>query len=175
MSIMQLINVRYLENLAKIHVSNIAKWDICRLDELSPGTSPGFSSRGGQKPEGGPHFSNKVMDYAATGRPNVKWGAPISNGGPGTTGIPAGDGPDSFASGNVRGFPAEKSDLTWFCASITLAPKAVERHKRLDKSSSLHSKKHFLVRGCGFFVSDVISEGILGHLDPLHLSLGPNR
>jgi len=24
--------------------------------------------------------------YAATGRTNVKWGAPISNGGPGTTG-----------------------------------------------------------------------------------------
>jgi len=32
--------------------------------------------------------------YAATGGPNVKWGAPISNGGPGTTGPPAGDGPE---------------------------------------------------------------------------------
>jgi len=31
--------------------------------------------------------------YAATGEPNVKWGATISNGGPGTTGSPAGDGP----------------------------------------------------------------------------------
>ena len=33
--------------------------------------------------------------YAATGGPNVKWGAPISNGGPGTTGPLAGDGPDT--------------------------------------------------------------------------------
>jgi len=32
--------------------------------------------------------------YAATRGPNVKWGAQISNGGPGTTGTPAGDGPD---------------------------------------------------------------------------------
>jgi len=31
--------------------------------------------------------------YAATGGPNVKWGAPTSNGGPGTTGLPAGDDP----------------------------------------------------------------------------------
>jgi len=30
---------------------------------------------------------------AATGGPNVKWGAPISNGGLGTTGPHAGDGP----------------------------------------------------------------------------------
>ena len=30
--------------------------------------------------------------YAATGGPNVKWGPPISNGEPGTTGPPAGDG-----------------------------------------------------------------------------------
>jgi len=31
--------------------------------------------------------------YAATGGPTVKWGAPISNGGPGTSGPPAGDDP----------------------------------------------------------------------------------
>ena len=29
--------------------------------------------------------------------------------------------------------------------------------KRRGKSSSLHSKKFFLLGGCGFFVSDVIS------------------
>jgi len=32
----------------------------------------------------------------------------------------------------------------------------------------------FLV-GCGFVVSDIISGGLLGHLGPLHLALGPNR
>ena len=37
------------------------------------------------------------------------------------------------------------------------------------------TRKNFLVVGCGFFVSDVISGGLLGHLGPLHLALGPNR
>ena len=32
--------------------------------------------------------------YVATKGPNVKWGAPISNGGAGATDPPAGDGPD---------------------------------------------------------------------------------
>ena len=47
--------------------------------------------------------------------------------------------------------------------------------KRRGKSSSLHSKKIFLLGGCGFFVSDVISGGLLGHLGPLWLALGTNR
>jgi len=32
-----------------------------------------------------------------------------------------------------------------------------------------------LVGGCGFFVIDILSGGLLGHLDPFHLDLGPNR
>jgi len=36
-------------------------------------------------------------------------------------------------------------------------------------------KKIFLLGGCGFFVSDVISGGLLGHLGPLCLALGTNR
>jgi len=47
--------------------------------------------------------------------------------------------------------------------------------KRRGKSSSLHSKKNFLLGMCGFFVSDVISGGLLGHLGPLCLALGANR
>jgi len=43
--------------------------------------------------------------------------------------------------------------------------------KRRGKSSSLHSKKIFLLQVCGFFVSDVISGGLLGHLGPLCLAL----
>jgi len=39
----------------------------------------------------------------------------------------------------------------------------------------LHSKKIFLVGECGFFVSDVISGGLIGHLGPLYLALGANR
>ena len=47
--------------------------------------------------------------------------------------------------------------------------------KTRGKSSSLHSKKYFLLGGCGFFVSDVISGGLLGHLGPLCLALGANH
>ena len=46
--------------------------------------------------------------------------------------------------------------------------------KRCSKSSSLHSKKNFLLVECGFFLSDVISGGLLGHLGPLCLALGAN-
>jgi len=35
-------------------------------------------------------------------------------------------------------------------------------------------KKHFFGLGCGFFVSDVVGGGLLGHLGQLHLALGPN-
>ena len=31
-------------------------------------------------------------------------------------------------------------------------------------------KNFFLVGGCGFFVSDIISGGLLGHLGPLYLA-----
>jgi len=47
--------------------------------------------------------------------------------------------------------------------------------KRRGKSSSLHSKYIFLLGGCEFFVSDVISGGLLGHLGTLCLALGANR
>jgi len=37
------------------------------------------------------------------------------------------------------------------------------------------TRKNVLLEGCRFFVSDVISEGLLGHLGPLYLALGANR
>jgi len=36
-------------------------------------------------------------------------------------------------------------------------------------------EKNFLLGGCRFFVSDVISGGLLGHLGSLCLALGTNR
>ena len=36
-------------------------------------------------------------------------------------------------------------------------------------------KKFFCLGGAGFFVSDVISGGLLGNLGPLCLALGANR
>jgi len=47
--------------------------------------------------------------------------------------------------------------------------------KSRGKSSSLHSKKIFLLGECGFSVSVIISGGLLGHLGPLCLALGANR
>jgi len=46
--------------------------------------------------------------------------------------------------------------------------------KRRGKASSLHSKKIFCL-GVWFFVSDIISGGLLGQLGPLYLVLGTNR
>jgi len=43
---------------------------------------------GGQRPKRVPHFSMQYWMYAAPGRPNMKWGAHISNGGASTTGPP---------------------------------------------------------------------------------------
>jgi len=42
--------------------------------------------------------------YAATGGPNEKWGAPISNGGAGHHGFPAGDGLDQQLLGSCVKF-----------------------------------------------------------------------
>jgi len=39
----------------------------------------------------------------------------------------------------------------------------------------LAMKNNFFIRGCRFFVSDVVSGRLLGHLDPLHLALSPKR
>jgi len=69
---------------------------------------------------------------------------------------------------NARGFAQE-----YLCSCMGYRPgRSVKRH---SKSSSLHSKKIFLVGACGFFVSDVISGGLLGHLGPVCLALGTSH
>jgi len=70
---------------------------------------------------------------------------------------------NTLASGCFRGLSGKKAPKrTWFCAGNISDPgRSVKRH---GKSSSLHSQKNFLLRGCGFFVSDVISGGLSGHL-----------
>jgi len=67
---------------------------------------------------------------------------------------------------------------TWLSAGISpvrYARRPGKSLKRRSKSFSLHSNKNFLLGGCGFFVSDVISGGLLGHLGPLCLALGANH
>jgi len=53
-----------------------------------------------------------------------------------------------------------------------------ESGRELFKDSESHlvyTQKIFFVGGFAFFVSDVISGGLLGYLGPLHLALGPNH
>jgi len=51
-----------------------------------------------------------------------------------------------------------------------------ELFKGSEDSASLVlcNEKTFLLEGCRFFVSDITSGGLLGHLGPLYLALGPN-
>jgi len=86
---------------------------------------------------------------------------------------------NTLASARIQGFLEKKRlnarafarKFLWSCM-LNIPGKSF---KRCGKSSSLHSKKNFLLGECGFFVSDVISGGLLGHLGPLRLALGANR
>ena len=51
----------------------------------------------------------------------------------------------------------------------------VKSSKDLGSLEVCSRKKLFLVGGCMFFVSYVISGGLLGRLGPLHLTQAPNR
>ena len=85
---------------------------------------------------------------------------------------------NTLASGCFRGFSKKKhlnargfvQEYLRSCTGYELGQSV----QRRGKSSSLHSEKFFLLRECGFFVSDVISGGLLGHLGPLCLALGTN-
>ena len=66
------------------------------------------------------------------------------------------------------------------CLTNALAPppivqRAVQRLKRIGQSSRLHSKKIFLVRGYRLFVTDVISEVVLGSFCLMLSGLEPNH
>jgi len=86
---------------------------------------------------------------------------------------------NTLASGRFWGFLRKKH---WnACGFVWEFLRSGKHHqpgqslKRRGKFCSLHSKKIFWLGGCGFFVSDVISGRLLGHLGPIHLALGPNR
>jgi len=60
-------------------------------------------------------------------------------------------------------------------SSPVTAKDLVKGSKALASLVLCTQKKNFFLFGrCGFFVSDVISGGFLGHLGQLHLALGPN-
>jgi len=68
---------------------------------------------------------------------------------------------------NARGFAQE---LLRSCTGYGPG-RSVKRRRKTSRVLL----KNFLLEGCGFFVSDVISGGLLGHLGPLYLALGANR
>jgi len=77
---------------------------ICNIHPMAySGPSPGYSSRGGQKTEAGAHLKNTALDVCSNP------GAKREMGGPGTTGPPAGDGPEHTA----------RQCLTLFCIYVT--------------------------------------------------------
>ena len=75
---------------------------------------------------------------------------------------------NSLVSGHSRGYSEKKRLNVRGCAWEFLLSGMFYRPgkslKKRSKSFSLHSKKFFLLGGCGIFVSVVISGGLLGHL-----------
>jgi len=63
---------------------------------------------------------------------------------------------------------------TWLCAGISPLLYGLQTWSKRQKTRQA-PEKNFVVWGCGFFVSDIISGGLLGHLGPLCLALGINR
>jgi len=61
------------------------------------------------------------------------------------------------------------------CGNISVPVWVTDLVEASKDATSLYSKKIFLRGGCGFFMTDVISGGLLGHLSPLCLTLGANR
>jgi len=90
-----------------------------------------------------------------------------------------GNGVNTLASARIQGFSEKKRLNARGFAQEFLRSGMLYRPgkslKRRGKSSSPLSKKIFLLGGCEFFVSDVISGGLLGHLGPFCLALGANR
>jgi len=72
----------------------------------------------------------------------------------------------------------EQPDCTWLCIRVTLSLKAVESCSNAQKMQQVFKtalEKNFFGWGGRFFVSNVISGGLLGHLGPLCLVIGANR
>ena len=86
---------------------------------------------------------------------------------------------NTLASGHFRGFLRKNTETHMtlqrnFSGPVS-ATDPVKGSKDVASLVACTQKKIFLGGGCRFFVSDVISRGLLGHLGPLHLALGSNR
>jgi len=84
---------------------------------------------------------------------------------------------NTFASGLIQAVRVKTAGSHMvlhenFSSSVSATDSA--KSSKDSTSLAVCTRKKFLVGSCGFFVSDVISGGILGHLGLLHLALGPN-
>jgi len=84
---------------------------------------------------------------------------------------------NTLAPGWIRGF-SEKNAKTHvaLCGNISAPIQVTDVVEASKDAASLVvcTWKKFLLGGCGLFVSDVTSGGLLGHLGPLCLALGAN-
>jgi len=85
----------------------------------------------------------------------------------------------TLASGGFEGFSQKKT--TRLHMVLHTQNSGAESGRELFTGSKdlasllVCTRKKFLLGVCGFFVSDIRSGGLLGHLGPLHLALGSNR
>jgi len=70
-------------------------------------------------------------------------------------------------------FRKKRLNARCFCGNISALVWVTDLVKASKNAASL-LVKNFLLEGCRFFVSDVISKGFLGHLGPVCLALGAN-
>jgi len=86
---------------------------------------------------------------------------------------------NTLASGQNRGFLKKNTEMHVVLSGNYSAPVRVTDVVKVSKDAAsllvCTQKENFLVGGCEFFVSDVISGGLIGHLGPLCLALGANR
>jgi len=79
---------------------------------------------------------------------------------------------NTLASSCFWRFPKKKQQNT--CGFVREFLLSCKWHYGPGQSAKKHGK-NFLVGRYRFFMSDVISGGLLGHLGPLYLALGANR
>ena len=85
---------------------------------------------------------------------------------------------NTLASGRFWGFPKKNTKMHVALRGNCSGPVSATDLAEVSKDAAgllVHTLKKFFVGGCGFFVSDVISGGLLGYLGQLHLALDPNR
>jgi len=84
---------------------------------------------------------------------------------------------NTLASGHFLGFPRKITETHVALRRNFSGPVSTTVPVKVSKDTASQvpcTRKKIFDWGCGFFVSDVINGGLLGHLGPLHLAVGAN-